>query len=101
MPEQLSSFLVAVVFFGLLVVIRVQVFQLRAATQKRQFCPGSSMHLLLHVFASLAVPGLGQAMRGRTSAAFAHLGIFAIALAFVGVTAFFFNLVSAMEHVFN
>lgn len=101
MPEQITSLVIAAACFGLLAFMRVKVFQLRAAAHGRRFCVGGSLRLMMHVLGSLLVPGLGQAMRGRMTAAFVHLGIFVFALASVGEAALFLNLVSAMEHAFN
>lgn len=93
--------LIAAAFFGLLACMRVKVLQFRATTHGRRFCAGGSLRMMMHVLGSLLVPGLGQAMRGRMTAAFAHLGVFVLALASVGEAALFFNLASAMEHALN
>ena len=101
MPGQLSSFLAAAAFFALLAFMRMKVFQFHAAAQGRRFSASSSLRVVLHVLGSLLVPGLGQAMRGRITAAFARLGIFVFALASMCEAALCLNLASAMEHAFK
>lgn len=93
--------MVALLAFTLLLLLRVKVLKLRAAVSGRSFHFGGSMRMLLRVLGSLVIPGLGQAMRGRMTASFIHLGIFILALACVGEAAFLFNLFSAMEHAFT
>jgi hypothetical protein len=99
--QELRSILVALLAFTLLVLLRVKALEFRAAVSGRSFHFGGSLRMLLRVLGSLAIPGLGQAMRGRTTASFIHLGIFTLALACVGEAAFLLNLFSAMEHAFT
>lgn len=97
---ELPSILIAAIVFGLLVAIRVEVFQFRSAASGDQFSFGASLRQMLRVLSSLLVPGLGQAMRGSMTAAFWHLGAFIVALCCFGEAAFLINFISAMEHAF-
>ncbi len=99
--QDLPSILPAALAFSVLVLLRVKTMEFRANVCGRRFHFGRSLHMLLHVLSSLAVPGLGQAMRGRTKIAFAHLGIFALAFTYMGEAALIFNIGSAMEHAFT
>lgn len=99
--QELPSILAALLIFTLLVLLRVKVLEFRAAVSGRSFQFGGSLRMLLRVLGSLAIPGLGQAMRGRMTASFIHLGIFTLALVCFGEAAFLINLVSAMEHAFT
>ena len=101
MLEQLPSFLIAAAVFGLLVFMRTKVFQFRSAAAGGHFQFGSSLRMMLRVLGSLLVPGLGQAMSGRMTAAFWHFGVFIAALCCFGEAAFLINLISAMEHAFS
>lgn len=96
--QEPPSILIAAAFLGLLMVIRVKVFQFRAAASRGKFFFSTSLLQMLRVLSSLIVPGLGQAMRGSTSAAFWHLGVFIAAFYCIGEAAFFINLISALEH---
>jgi hypothetical protein len=96
--QELPSILAALAVFGLLVLIRVKVMEFRVRATGGHFSFGRSLHMLLRVLSSLAVPGLGQAMRGSVFTGFAHLTIFVVALCCVGSAAFLINLASAMEH---
>lgn len=98
--HELPSILGALALFGILVMIRVKVMEFRIGAVGGQFNFGRSLHMLLRVLSSLAVPGLGQAMRGSVVTGFAHLAVFVVALCCVGEVAFLINLISAMEHVF-
>lgn len=99
--QELPSILIAAAAIGLLVVIRVKVFQYRSAESGGCFNFRASLWEMLRVLSSLLVPGLGQAMRGSMTAAFWHLGVFTVALCCFGEAAFLFNLISAMEHAFS
>jgi hypothetical protein len=99
--QELPSILISAAVFGLLVLIRVKVMKFRAACAGGQFSFGASLRMLLRVLSSLLVPGLGQAMRGRMTTAFWHLGVFVMAICFVGEAAFLINLISAIEHTFS
>lgn len=93
--------MIAAAVLGLLVVIRVKVFQFRSAASGGHFSFGASLRQMLRVLSSLLVPGLGQAMRGSMTVAFWHLGVFIVALCCVGEAAFLISLISAMEHAFS
>lgn len=99
--QELPSILVALLVSTLLVLLRVKVMTFRSAVAGRSFNFGASLRMLLRVLGSLVIPGLGQAIRGRITASFIHLGIFTLALACVGEAAFLFNIFSAMEHAFT
>ena len=99
--QDLPSILPAALAFSVLVLLRVKVMGFRANVCGRRFYFGRSLRMLCHVLSSLAVPGLGQAMRGRTGVALAHLGIFALAFTCVGEAALILNIGSAMEHAFT
>lgn len=99
--QELPSILIAAAVFGILVVIRVKVFQFRSTASGAHFCLGFSLRQMLRVLSSLLMPGLGQAMRGSMTVAFWHLGVFIIALCCFGEAAFLINLISAMEHAFS
>lgn len=99
--QELPSILPAALAFIVLVLLRLKVMEFRAHLCGRRYKFWRSLRMLFHVLSSLAVPGLGQAMRGRTWAAFAHLGLFAVAFASMGEAALLLNIGSAMEHVFT
>ncbi|WP_395752953.1 hypothetical protein [Prosthecobacter sp.] len=99
--EDIPSILPAALAFSALVLLRVKVMGFRTNARGRQFHIVRSLRMLLHVLSSLAVPGLGQAMRGRTEIAFVHLGIFVLAFTCMGEAALIFNIGSAMEHAFT
>lgn len=99
--QELPSILPAALALSVLVLLRVKTMEFRAKACGRRFHFGRSIRMLLHVLSSLAVPGLGQAMRGSTGVAFAHLAIFTLAFTCIGEAALLFNIGSAMEHAFT
>ena len=100
MPKQLTTCLVAAAFFGLLALVRIKVLQLRATDRGHRFRVGGPS-FMLYVLASVLLPRLVPAMRGRMTVAFALLSIIALVLASVGDSALFLNLASAAEHSIN
>jgi len=79
----------AAAIFGLLVFLRVKVFQALAGSVGKFF----------RFTVGLLVPCLSQAMSGRMAASAFHLGVFALTFLLVGEPDLLLNLASAMENV--